>query len=108
MIEALTPTALRDWLADDSRTPPFLLDVREPWEFEHCRIAQAQLLPLQEIPQRWTELPQDQAIVVICHHGLRSQHAAEFLQNAGLPRLYNLSGGIDAWATQVEPAMPRY
>jgi rhodanese-related sulfurtransferase len=108
LIESLTVTALREWLADPNRSAPYLLDVREPWEFERCHLSLSQLLPLQDIPQRWSELPQDRDIVVICHHGMRSLQAAQFLQSAGLTRLFNLSGGVDAWAAQVDPAMPRY
>ncbi len=108
MIAALSATALRDWLADTGRTPPYLLDVREPWEFELCHIAGAQLLPLQQIPQRWNELPRDREIVVICHHGMRSMQAAGFLQQAGLSKLYNLNGGVAAWADEVDVAMPQY
>jgi rhodanese-related sulfurtransferase len=108
LIESLTATALHDWLTDKDRAPPYLLDVREPWEFERCHIASAQLLPLQQIPQRWHELPSDRDIVVICHHGMRSLQAATFLEAAGLSKLYNLDGGVAAWATQVDPTMPRY
>ena len=108
MIGQLSPLALRDWLNDQSRPQPLLLDVREPWEYELCRIIDSQLIPLKNLPQRWNELPHERDVVVICHHGVRSQHAARFLDDAGLPRLYNLNGGIAAWAAQVDPAMPRY
>lgn len=100
--------ALHDWLHNPSRPRPLLLDVREPWEYALCQIADSQLLPLQELPQRCNELSGERAIVVICHHGMRSQQAAHFLEDAGFARLYNLSGGIAAWAAQVDPAMPRY
>ena len=108
MIEQLPATALRQWLDDKSRAVPVILDVREPWEHDVCRIAGAQLLPMQEIPARLGELPQDRDIVVMCHHGMRSLQVANFLKGNGRDRVYNLSGGIAAWADQVEPAMPRY
>jgi len=108
LIEQLPATALRSWLDDKSRAAPLILDVREPWEHDVCRIADSRLLPMQEIPARWNELPRDRDIVVMCHHGMRSLQVANYLQNAGLSRVYNLSGGIAAWADQVEPAMPRY
>jgi len=108
LIGQLSPLALRDWLHDTSRPPPLLLDVREPWEYERCRIGDSQLLPLGKLAQRCDELPRDRAIVVICHHGVRSQQAAHFLDSAGFAQTYNLSGGVAAWAEQVEPAMPRY
>ena len=108
MIEQLPATALREWLDDKSRAAPLILDVREPWEHDICKITDACLLPMQEIPARWNELPQDQDIVVLCHHGMRSLQVANYLQRAGLSRVFNLSGGIAAWAEHVDPAMARY
>ncbi len=108
MIGQLSPPALRDWLNDQSRPQPLLLDVREPWEYDLCRIIDSQLISLKDMPQRWNELPRGHDIIVICHHGVRSQQAARFLEDAGFQQLYNLSGGIAAWAEQIEPTMPRY
>lgn len=108
MIEQLPATELRAWLDDKSRAAPLVLDVREPWEHDVCHIEGAQLLPMQQIPARVSELPQDRDIVVMCHHGMRSLQVANYLQSAGVSRVYNLSGGIAAWADQVEPAMSRY
>jgi rhodanese-related sulfurtransferase len=108
LIESLSPLALRDWLRDASRTPPLLLDVRDPWEYALCHIADARLLPLTTLAQRWNELPMEGALVMVCHHGLRSQQAARVLESAGFSRLYNLNGGIARWAAEVDAAMPRY
>ena len=108
MIEQLPVTALHEWLADGGRAAPLILDVREPWEHAICRIEQARLLPMQEIPARCPELPRDRDIVVLCHHGMRSLQVANFLRDSGIERLYNLDGGIAAWAEQVEPTMARY
>ena len=108
MIEQLPATALRAWLDDKSRAAPLIIDVREPWEHEICRIAEAQLLPMQEIPARLGELPRDRDLVVLCHHGMRSFQVAEFLHSEGLTRVCNLSGGIAAWAEQVDPTMEHY
>jgi rhodanese-related sulfurtransferase len=108
LIEELPATALRLWLDDRTRAAPLVLDVREPWEHQICRIEDARLLPMQEIPARWHELPRDRAIVVMCHHGMRSLQVGNYLLRAGLSNIYNLMGGIAAWADQVEPAMPRY
>jgi rhodanese-related sulfurtransferase len=99
---------LQAWLADDGRAKPLVLDVREPWEHEICSIPDSRLLPMQEIPARWQELPADAAIVVVCHHGMRSLQVAQFLKQAGLAQVYNLSGGIAAWAAQIDPDMPQY
>ena len=108
MIEQLPVTALHEWLADGGRAAPLILDVREPWETVICQLAQARLLPMQEIPERCAELPRDRDIVVVCHHGMRSLQVAHYLRDAGIERLYNLDGGIAAWAEQVEPTMARY
>jgi rhodanese-related sulfurtransferase len=108
LIEQLQADELQSWLADSARAKPVVLDVREPWEHEVCTIPDSQLLPMQDVPARWQELPADNDIVVVCHHGMRSLQVAQFLKQSGLTRVYNLSGGIAAWAEQVDPEMPRY
>jgi len=85
-----------------------LLDVREPWEFQACRIEGARLLPMRELPARIGELDPAAETVVICHHGGRSLQAAMFLERQGFSCVHNLSGGVDAWARSVDPAMPLY
>ena len=108
MIQQLQATELQEWLGDTTREQPLVLDVREPWEHEICNIAGSRLLPMQEIPARVQELPVDTAIVVLCHHGMRSLQGAQFLNQSGLERVSTLSGGIAAWAAQVDPDMPQY
>lgn len=108
MIRQLQATELQEWLADTTREQPLVLDVREPWEHEVCHIAGSRLLPMQEIPARVKELPTDTDIVVLCHHGMRSLQVAQFLKQSGLERVSNLSGGIAAWAAQVDPDMSQY
>ena len=108
MIEQLQAAALHQWLADKARGAPLILDVREPWEFDTCHIPGARLIPMQQIPARINELPEQADVVVVCHHGARSMQVANYLAQAGLSRIYNLSGGVAAWADQVDPAMPRY
>jgi rhodanese-related sulfurtransferase len=104
----ITPQLLQQWLADTGRKPPVLLDVREPWEYQTCRIDGSTLAPMNTIPARVRELDPDTETVVICHHGARSFQVALFLERNGFSNLYNLQGGVNAWADQVEPAMPRY
>ena len=87
---------------------PLLLDVREPWEYQICHIDGAQLMPLSEIPQTCKTLDPQQEIVVICHHGRRSLQGGSYLERMGFTRIVNLTGGVDAWAHDVEPSMPRY
>lgn len=107
-MQQLLPAQLAEWLADTGRPPPQLLDVREPWEFELCQIAGSQHMPMHLVPLRCQELDPEQDIVVICHHGARSMQVAMFLENRGFASVHNLSGGVNAWAMNVDPAMRRY
>ena len=104
----LSASQLKDWLADPGRTKPVLLDVREPWEFETCRIAGSISMPMRGIPARYHELGRDQDIVMVCHHGARSFQAGMFLEQMGFGGIINLHGGVAAWARDVDPAMPTY
>lgn len=85
-----------------------VLDVREPSEWDICRIEGSTLVPLRTLPERANELPLNKDIVAVCHHGSRSAQATSFLRSLGFKRVWNLRGGIDSWADQVEPDMPRY
>ncbi|QNM97032.1 rhodanese-like domain-containing protein [Chitinimonas koreensis] len=107
-MKQLTPTELAQWLADPAADRPLLLDVREPWEFQLCNIAGAENRPMQTIPATVGELDADRPTVVICHHGMRSYQVGVFLERAGFDAVYNLAGGVAAWADEVEPAMARY
>ncbi|MFA9440901.1 rhodanese-like domain-containing protein [Uliginosibacterium sp. sgz301328] len=107
-MQPISAPDLAAWLADDSRAKPLLLDVREPSEFAVCAIEGATLIPMGTIPARSEELDPEQPIVCICHHGMRSAQVAMFLSQRGFSDLYNLTGGVHAWATQVDPAMPTY
>jgi rhodanese-related sulfurtransferase len=104
----LAPAELAAWLADTARGRPVLLDVREPWEYDTCKLADSRLLPMREVPQRLAELDPQAETVVICHHGGRSMQVAQFLERQGFPRVFNLAGGVDAWARSVDRAMPVY
>ncbi|MBL6987679.1 MAG: rhodanese [Methylobacter sp.] len=86
----------------------FLLDVREPHEFEFTHIENSVLIPLNQIPQRLGELNLQQEIVVICHHGIRSSQACLYLNHAGFKHIANLTGGIDAWSCDCDNSVPRY
>jgi sulfur-carrier protein adenylyltransferase/sulfurtransferase len=85
-----------------------LLDVREPREAEIASIDGARLIPLRELPSRLSELPSHAEIVTHCHHGQRSLKAREILVGAGFASVRSLAGGIDAWAREVDPDVPRY
>lgn len=99
---------LAEWLADKQRPAPVLLDVREPWEFELCQVPGSLHIPMHLVPIRDGELDAERDLVVICHHGMRSLQVALFLENKGFDRVFNLQGGIEAWACQVAPEMRRY
>ncbi len=87
-----------------------LLDVREPDEFERARIEGATLVPLGELQGRLGELEawRSRPVVVLCHHGARSELGAKTLIDAGFDRVENLDGGIEAWSLTVDPSVPRY
>lgn len=86
----------------------FLLDVREDNEFEFSHIKGSKHIPLNQIPQRIKELDFGSETIVICHHGIRSQQAAVFLDHSGFNQIYNLSGGIDAWSVECDNTVLRY
>src|SRR5262245_20484826 len=86
----------------------YILDVRNPNEFQICRIPGSTLLPLPELGQRAAEVPRDREVVVHCKSGMRSAKAIQFLREQGYTNLKNLTGGIQAWAERVDPSMPKY
>jgi rhodanese-related sulfurtransferase len=90
--------------------PVLLLDVRQPEENALVALPDSVLIPMQELPQRWTEIqaPNGSDIVVYCHHGIRSRMAANFLMKCGLINVFSLAGGIDAWSEQIDSKLPRY
>jgi rhodanese-related sulfurtransferase len=107
-MQHLSPQQLAAWLADPAREPPVLLDVREPWELDICSIRDSLHMPMDKVPERKHELDPDADTVVVCHHGARSFHVGLLLEAAGFGKVFNLSGGVDGWAKQVERGMPQY
>jgi rhodanese-related sulfurtransferase len=106
MIPEITALELAQRLADPD--PPRLIDVREPDEYEFCRIEGAELKPLGDI-ETWADgLDTTAEYVFHCHSGYRSAQAAMYLQSRGFKHVYNLRGGIDAWSVLVDPSVPRY
>ena len=86
-----------------------LVDVREGWEWDYSRIPDAVHLPLSEFEQRWSEvLKPGIPIVFYCHMGMRSQQAAIWMRQAGRADSQSMAGGINAWADDIDPSMPRY
>jgi adenylyltransferase/sulfurtransferase len=91
----------------DSGENIFILDVREPHEYEICNI-RGHLIPLGELPNRLNELDPSREIVAHCKGGTRSAKAVEFLQKEGFGKVRNLRGGITAWSEKVDPLVPKY
>ncbi len=107
-MQNLTAPELAKWLEDEATVKPLLLDVREPWEFQICHISGAVTMPMNTIPARLADLDTEQPIVCICHHGVRSMNVGVFLERNGFSRVTNLTGGVHAWAAQVDNTMPTY
>ena len=91
----------------DRKDDIFILDVREPQEYEICNL-KGHLIPLRDLPKRINELDTAKEIVVHCKIGGRSRTAVEFMKQAGFRKVKNLVGGIDEWAERIDPTMPRY
>ncbi|TFG60067.1 MAG: rhodanese [Nitrospirales bacterium] len=85
-----------------------LVDVREEWEYSLAKLDGSILIPLGTLPQSLARLKRDSEIIAICHHGMRSADATNFLLQQGFTNVKNLVGGIDAWSTQVDGTVPRY
>jgi len=106
MTAKISPNELKAWL--DSHRDFQLLDVREPWEHQTVHLPNCLLIPLGQIPARWSELDPKKTTVAYCHHGVRSLQAVHFLISQGFADVRNLSGGIDAYACDADSGMPRY
>ncbi len=103
----MSPQQVSEYL-QEKNNKPLLLDVREPWEYDVCRIDGSQLLPMQSIPHSLDRLDPKADTIVICHHGVRSKMVARFLEEAQFENIINLTGGVNAWAQSVDLSMPRY
>lgn len=103
---AISPKELKARL--DKGDKLVLVDVREDWEYSLAKIEGSTLIPLGTLPQSLAQLNRDSEIIAICHHGMRSADATNFLLQQGFSTVKNLVGGIDAWSTQVDGTVPRY
>lgn len=99
-----TPEALKARLDGGEKIE--ILDVREPEERAIAQIG-GTAIPLGDLARRFTELDPEQELYVLCHHGVRSAHATQFLRSAGFRAVFNIRGGIDRWSV-VDPSVPRY
>ena len=106
MSDQITPTELKQRM--DKGDDLFILDVREPNEYQINKIQGSTLIPLGELPRRYQELPKDREIITQCKMGGRSQKALEFLKTVGFTNVKNLKGGILEWIDKVDPSQPKY
>jgi rhodanese-related sulfurtransferase len=104
-VPEITPKELKARL--DRGDDLFILDVREPHEFQICNL-KGHLIPLGELPRRVHELDSSREIVAHCRSGKRSAEAVDFLRKAGFKKVLNLTGGILAWSDEVDPSVPKY
>jgi rhodanese-related sulfurtransferase len=100
-VPGVTVKQLRERL--EAKPAPYLLDVREPWEYAQAHVTQARLVPLGELERRVSEVPRDQPVLVICHSGQRSLAAASYLRQLGYPDVSNVDGGTAAWIEKGYP-----
>ncbi len=113
MVDQVRPSALAAWFAQEPADAlPLLLDVREPWEVQLASVAatgfELRAMPMNSVPAQLAALDPDRPVACLCHHGMRSQNVALFLERHGFERVANISGGIDAWSAECDPAVPRY
>ena len=105
-VQTLSVSEFKAWRDDNKAC--VLLDVREDGEVAYANIEGHTHIAMNLIPLRHNELPDDKPIVVYCHHGMRSMQVAAFLERNGFGKISNLTGGVHAWALQVDSAMPKY
>jgi rhodanese-related sulfurtransferase len=113
MIPQIHPTDFHTWLQEARPIgPPIVLDVREPHEINIASLTPDNFtlvcIPMGEITSRLAEIPLNQPIACLCHHGARSLRVAMFLQSSGYTHVANIAGGIDAWSAHVDPSIARY
>lgn len=104
VVRQLDVIALYQWLEQTKDRVPVLLDARERWETQHGVIKDSHCLPLSEVNEQkvFNRISKDEPVVAICHHGIRSAMVAEWLEHHGYARVFNLEGGIDAWARKID------
>ena len=105
-MQNVTPEQLQQKMA--SGTKPEIIDVRDPWEFETCRIEGSINIPMSDIVSHQDRLDRHTEKVIICHHGMRSLQVALYLESVGFASVINLEGGIDSWARTIDLDMPVY
>jgi rhodanese-related sulfurtransferase len=95
----------------DSGDALYLVDVREPAEFQLARIEAAELVPMRTVPASLQQLEakaDEGTLIIFCHHGVRSLQVVNWLREQGIPACQSMAGGIDQWSALIDPAVPRY
>jgi rhodanese-related sulfurtransferase len=102
----IEPAALKEIL--DSGADLQLVDVRDDWERAICALPGSIHIPMMRIPDQIGQLSPERPVAVVCHSGMRSLQAANWMRHNGFPGAHSLRGGLDAWAAEIDPAMARY
>jgi rhodanese-related sulfurtransferase len=102
----ISPREVKDRLERGEKL--LLVDVREQWEVAHCRIDGALHIPMGSIPANLQKLDADEDVVFYCHHGMRSLDVVNWLRGQGVSSAKSMSGGIERWSAEIDPAVPRY
>ena len=114
MIDQVRPADLADWIRSHATggAGALVLDVREPAELRAASVKpdgfELLAIPMNQLPQRLSELDPDRPVACLCHHGTRSQRVAMFLQANGFTAVANIAGGIAAWSSELDPGVPQY
>lgn len=104
----MTHVVTVDEAARRQKAGALVVDVREKWEVEVAPLPGALHIPLGDLEERAHEIPVDRDVLLLCHHGVRSAYATRFLREAGWDRAFNVRGGIEAWARDVDATLARY
>ncbi|HET9399701.1 MAG TPA: rhodanese-like domain-containing protein [Candidatus Acidoferrales bacterium] len=102
----IAPSELKQKI--DAGEKPLIVDVREPWEAEICTISGSKLVPLSTVASNLSAFEGAGEVILYCHHGMRSLNAAAFLRRQGVEGARSLTGGIERWASEIDPGMARY
>ena len=101
-----TPQQINEMIKTNSTLK--VIDVREQWEFEKCHIINSTHIPMGKIPDSIDYFIDTNEYVIVCHHGIRSRTVALYLEQKGVKKLYNLSGGLEQWSDDVDPSLEKY
>lgn len=113
MVAHIRPQELAAWFTETAPgQQPLVLDVREPWELQTASVTpegfELLAVPMGSVPQQLATLDPERAVACLCHHGMRSLRVAGFLAHQGFDQVANITGGIEAWSHERDPAVPRY